>query len=212
MSHELLLYTSFFLFLLLIDRDIAAKAHLVRCPHCGGVLDVANFHRKPRGSLCCQPAGFDVRFSLCCRVDGCRRRRTPPSVRFLDRRVYLGIVTVIVATMQHGASQFRLKQLQTTLKVDYHTIHSWIGFWGKLFPTTDRGRRTRSWFPDGGSSTDLLSMLWKKLCPAVGAPIDIGIAVLRMLAMVMTDGHWLDEKIIKQLAAIAYAQETPTDA
>jgi hypothetical protein len=30
---------------------------------------------------------------------GCRRRRTPPSVRFLGRRVYVGFV--LVAAMQH---------------------------------------------------------------------------------------------------------------
>jgi hypothetical protein len=41
--------------------------------------------------------------SLCCSRDGCRRRMTPPSVRFLGRRVYLGAVLVLVSAMQQGS-------------------------------------------------------------------------------------------------------------
>ena len=46
------------------------------------------------------PAGeeFVRRFSLCCGREGCRKRATPPSLRFLGRRVYLCAV-VLVASM-----------------------------------------------------------------------------------------------------------------
>jgi len=212
MSHELLFDASLFLFLLLIDRDIAARTHLLRCPHCGGVLDIANFHRKPRGCLCKAPEGFDVRYSLCCRSDGCRRRSTPASVRFLDRRVYLGIVTIIVGAMQHGTPNFRMRELRAKLGVDFHTIQSWKEFWTKLFPAGDGGKRVRAWLPEGGSADELLSTLWKKLAPAVATSTETAMAVGRMLVMVMVDGLGLGEKIIKQLSRIAYPQETPTDA
>jgi hypothetical protein len=114
--------------------------------------------------------------------------------------------------MQHGTSQFRLKELRAALGVDLNTIRSWQSFWTKLFPTTDSGKRTRSWFPEGGSSAELLPMLWKRLSPTVITPLNMAIAAVRMLAMVMTDGVLFDEKIINQLSAIAYAQETPTVA
>ena len=56
------------------------------------------YGRKPRGL----PDGIDpgpvlpVRFSFCCSVDGCRRRHTPPSVRFLGRKVYLSVMVVLL--------------------------------------------------------------------------------------------------------------------
>lgn len=211
MSHELLFDASLFLFLLLIDRDIAARAHLKRCRHCGGIMDVANFHRKPRGALCKLPEGFDVRYCLCCRNEGCRRRFMTPSVRFLDRRVYLGIVTILVGAMRQGVPAFRLKELHTKLGVDYHTVASWRQFWTRLFPNGDRGRVARSWFPEGGSSDELLPALWNKLAPVPATPLNTAIAAARLLVRVMADDLSLGEEIIKRLSAIAFAQETPTD-
>jgi hypothetical protein len=211
MSHEILFDASFFLFLLLIDRDIAARAHLQRCPYCGGMLDVADYCRKPRGAMCELPDGFDVRYSLCCRTDGCRRRRTPASIRFLDRRVYLGVVTVIVATMRHGNAHHRLKRLQAELGVDFHTIQSWRHFWTDLFPVGDRGKILRAWFPEGGSSDELLSSSWKRLSASATTARETAVAIARMLLKVMTNGIEFGEKMIEQLSVIAYPQETPTD-
>jgi hypothetical protein len=37
------------------------------------------------------------RFSFCCDRDGCRNRATPPSVRFLGRKVYLGAVVMLIS-------------------------------------------------------------------------------------------------------------------
>src|SRR5271157_4368665 len=64
-----------------------------------GPLHRSDYDRKPRGALIA-PAGeaFVRRFSLCCGREGCRKRATPPSLRFLGRRVYLGAV-VLVASM-----------------------------------------------------------------------------------------------------------------
>jgi hypothetical protein len=42
---------------------------------------------------------FDRRFSLCCGREGCRRRATPPSVRFLGRRVYVGAVVIVASVL-----------------------------------------------------------------------------------------------------------------
>ena len=47
-----------------------------------------------------QPAeAFGRRFSLCCGREGCRHRATPPSVRFLGRRVYVGAVVIVASAI-----------------------------------------------------------------------------------------------------------------
>lgn len=79
--------------LLAADQALADAARAEGCPTCGGPLHAANYWRRPRGG----PFAREIRFSFCCAVDGCRRRRTPPSWRFLGRKVYLGAVVVLSA-------------------------------------------------------------------------------------------------------------------
>ena len=83
----------FFLFLIRLDEELAAQAQGAGCS-CGGVLHRANYPRKPRGcpTLAIREA-FSSRLSFCC--SRCRRRTTSASVRFLGRRVYLGLVVVL---------------------------------------------------------------------------------------------------------------------
>ena len=64
-----------------------------------GMLHSARYPRKPRGGLDDLGPDYATRLSFCCAVDGCRRRTTPPSVRYLGRRVYLGAVVVLVTAM-----------------------------------------------------------------------------------------------------------------
>ena len=85
--------------LLVFDRDLAASARAARCWLCGGALHSASYDRKPRGC----PGGlgqeYAERFSFCCAVDGCRKRTTPPSLRFLGRHVYLATVVTLISAM-----------------------------------------------------------------------------------------------------------------
>jgi hypothetical protein len=88
-------------FLDLLDAEDARVITEVKtrgCPDCGGRLDRADYPRKPRGGdVGAAGEVFDRRRSLCCARDGCRHRRTPPSLVFLGRRVYLAITVVIAA-------------------------------------------------------------------------------------------------------------------
>ena len=59
-----------------LDHDLFLLTKIQPCPHCGGQLDTSNIPRKPRGAGELE----SLQFSLCCRVDGCRRRLTPPSI------------------------------------------------------------------------------------------------------------------------------------
>jgi hypothetical protein len=102
MYHELPRSATFWLFLFSVDQDLAQSAREKACP-CGGRLHRANYLRKPRGAEDL-PEDYGYRFSFCCARDGCRKCVTPPSVRFLGRKVYLFAVVVLVSAMRQGPS------------------------------------------------------------------------------------------------------------
>ena len=109
----------------LISQDIAIATRWGRCPLCSSVLHSAQYRRKPRG----RPAGLgeehDWRFSFCCARDGCRTGRTPPSLRFLGRKVYLAAIVVLIAIMREGATTARMRQLSELIGVNRRTVERW---------------------------------------------------------------------------------------
>jgi len=119
--------------LLVFDRDLAAAVRAARCRRCGGALHSGSFARKPRGI----PAGLGrehaERFSFCCAVDGCRARATPPSLRFLGRRVYLATVVTLVSAMQLGLTPSRLARLSVVPGLDRRTLARWRIWWRSTF-------------------------------------------------------------------------------
>lgn len=148
MCHRLLGDASFHRQLLAIDADLAAQARSAGCSICQGVLHAANYPRKPRGVPGEVGAEFDRRHSFCCSSRDCRKRVTPTSVRFLDRRVYTSIVVVLAAVIVHGASRRRERRLREELDVDARTLERWREWWQGTLPRTDfwtelRGRLDR---------------------------------------------------------------------
>lgn len=144
MYHDLFLDASFWDFLFDVDQDLAATTKQEGCS-CGGQLHRANYPRKPRGGGKNLPMSCGYRLSFCCDRDGCRKRTTPPSVRFLGRKIYLGAVVVLVAAMRQGSSPRRVRQLSEWFDVDERTIVRWRVFWREHFPQTpfwkaNRGR------------------------------------------------------------------------
>lgn len=135
MYHKLLRDASFWLFLFSIDRDLAESARKNAC-ECGGRLHRANYRRKPRGGPDDLSEPFGLRLSFCCDREGCRKRVTPPSVRFLGPKVYLGAVVVVVAAMRQGPSPRRVRELSELFGADRRTIARWQIFWREHFPET----------------------------------------------------------------------------
>jgi len=133
MCQKLLRDARFLAFQLAADRVTAADARERGCGECAGALHSANFPRKPRGGPAGDAPGADVRFSLCCAEDGCRSRHTPPSLRFLGRKVYLGAVVVIVSAMRHGATPARMRKLGDLLGVSRRTVERWRAWWRTTF-------------------------------------------------------------------------------
>mgnify|MGYP001554141359 CR=1 FL=1 len=145
MWQKILRDSSFFLALLLFDRDLAERYRNEGCA-CGGKLHRAAYLRKPRGEPFGLPEGFCVRESFCCCREGCRRRMTPPSLRFLGRRVYLAATVVLVSAMVHGITEKRAVAMRELIGVSRRTLHRWRQWWRKSFVRTDYWRATRARF------------------------------------------------------------------
>src|SRR5262249_9187310 len=118
------------------DERIVREVAACGCPVCQGRLHRADYPRKPRGALIA-PEGeaYMTRFSLCCAQEGCRKRATPPSVRFLGRRVYLGAV-VIVASMFARLLTRRAEHRRVT-GVPARTTRRWLDWWRGAFLLTE---------------------------------------------------------------------------
>jgi len=139
---DLLADATFHQLLLACDADLAEAARAGRCALCGGALHSACYPRKPRGRPCrlstCRSLGpeHDRRFSFCCAVDGCRSRATPPSLRFLGRKVHLAAIVVLVAVMRHGVTTSRMERLSQAVGVDRRTVERWRRWWRDSFTAT----------------------------------------------------------------------------
>ena len=133
MCHRLLRDARFHLMQLKFDADLAAEWCCSVFFKCAGRLDVANYPRKTRGVGTGWPDGYERKFSFCCSTEGCRQRSTPPSVRFLGRRVYAGAVVVLACAMQQGATPVRAKRLRELLGVSLRTLARWRSWWAAAF-------------------------------------------------------------------------------
>lgn len=117
------------------DDDLAAQARAEGC-RCGGRLHGAAYPRKPRGGPEDLGNDYDRRHSFCCAEDGCRRRTTPPSVRFLGRKVYLGAVVLLATAMQHGPTRTKLSRLRELVGASLRTLRRWRTWWREVFSAT----------------------------------------------------------------------------
>jgi hypothetical protein len=145
MYHDLPRTASFWSFLLAVDQDLAAETRKKACT-CGGRLHSANYLRKPRGTPIQLSEQERLKFSFCCDRDGCRKRRTPPSVRFLGRKVYLGAIVILISAMRQGPSPRRVRELSTRFGADESTITRWQTFWREHFPQTPFWKVARAGF------------------------------------------------------------------
>ncbi len=135
MYHDLPRTARFWAFLFAVDQNLAETARKEGCP-CGGRLHCANYLRKPRGTPVQLPEPQRLRLSFCCDRDGCRKRVTPPSVRFLGPKVYLGGVIIVISAMRQGPTPRRVRELSRLFGANRRTIARWQVFWREHFPQT----------------------------------------------------------------------------
>lgn len=117
------------------DAEIAAVVGGDGCGRCGGRLHRGDYPRKPRGALIAAAGeAFVVRLSFCCGREGCRRRTTPPSLRFLGRRVYLEAVVLVasVIAVMRGIGCATGREVG----VPARTLARWLAWWRGSFLQT----------------------------------------------------------------------------
>ena len=175
-----------------VDADLVEIVRAGGCCHCPeGKLHRADYKRKPRGlKLWPQDPEKTRRFSLCCDQEGCRRRHTPPSVRFLGRRVYGGVVAVLFPAMVHGLSPKRVEQLRQALdlKVDRRTLERWRQWWLGLFVQSSFWKEARARFMPPLCQTSLPLSLCLKF--EVEERRDRLLELLKFLSPLTTPAAW----------------------
>lgn len=142
MYQGLLRESRLFDLLLLCDRDLAEEARRRGC-ECGGPLHSASYMRKPRGGPPDLGPDHAIRFSYCCGREGCRRRRTPASLRFLGRRVFFAAVVLLASAARQGSIPSGLRRLCAGLAVNVRTLRRWIRWWREAFPASRFWREAR---------------------------------------------------------------------
>ena len=131
---QLLSDAAFYRLLLRFDEDLAAAERPKGCWLCGKKLHVSDFRRKPRGLAVDLGDRFAERLSFCCADRSCRKRRTPPSLRFLGRKVYLGATVVLISAMRCGTSPTRMRRLNELVGVSRQTVSRWRRWWTEALP------------------------------------------------------------------------------
>jgi hypothetical protein len=154
MWHELVGGESaFFASLIECDEKLAASIRERGCP-CGGRLDRADYPRKPRGVPAAWDEAWSRRISLCCAAQGCRKRSTPPSVRFFGRRVYVAAVIVLVCGRWVTARR---------AKVPKDTARRWRRYFSTAFVASAFWRGARAALMPPVDESDLVAALLSRL-------------------------------------------------
>lgn len=130
--------------LFFIDKDLAEQQRIKACPFCGSSLHTSNYARKPRGGPDNLPDELLIRHSFCCSEEGCRKRVLPVSLRFWERKVYWGVVILVIMTLKQrrteGYSAGKLIQL---FGISRHTLKRWIHYFRQHFPFTRRWKQLK---------------------------------------------------------------------
>jgi hypothetical protein len=131
MCHNPYADAMFFKLLLEYDRHTALLTKTKGCQACGCLLDTAHYQRKPRGVPPEITEEFNVRYSFCCRKDGCRKRATPPSTRFLGPHVYI-LLTIVLSSSSPRLMSYVVREFKISTK----TLKKWQKFWMTRFKSS----------------------------------------------------------------------------
>jgi hypothetical protein len=170
-----------------IDSELAATARRAGCGICDGVLHSARFPRKPRG-LPAARSGEDRRASFCCAT--CRKRTTPPSVRFLGRRVYQSAVVVLASALEQGPTRWGARRLRELFGVSPQTLARWRVWWRETFVESRFWKAARAGLVPPIAEPPPLSLLDR----FEGAVHEQLVALLRFLAPLSTPAEHVPDR------------------
>ena len=144
MYHSLLTDAIFYNSLLALDRLIAEQVQQSRCQRCHGTLHQSHYLRKPRGVPDGVHSDYPIRFSYCCGTEGCRKRFTAPSMRFLSRKVYSSVIIFLVFLLKSKTDELKVEELNLLLgtSLSVETVRRWRNFWVKEVSQSHTWKRT----------------------------------------------------------------------
>lgn len=143
MSHNFLLNTNFHVLFNAIDQELVEQSKQQGCPSCKNKLHQANYPRSPSGIPAAFRGHYEARFSLCCHT--CRKRTTPPSVRFFGRRWRPAPLFMFICILQCGINERRLRLLKRHfgITMSSSTWKRWRRWWREAFEETTFWRKER---------------------------------------------------------------------
>jgi len=130
-----------------IDIDTARRIQATGCQHCGSKLHRANYPRKGFGIPVQIAQFYSLRLSFCCA--SCRRRSTPPSVRFFGRYRYVAMIFVLLCALRFSPSEHRCIRLANRygLCISLATWKRWLSWWHNEFTNTPLWVDLKAHFP-----------------------------------------------------------------
>jgi hypothetical protein len=195
--------TNLYRYLLKLDEDLAAEARRQGCA-CGGKLHSARYPRKPRGAPEELDEDYSRRHSFCCAEEGCRKRTTPPSFRFLARRVYVSVVVTLLTALRHGATPERAAKLRQTVGVSARTLERWRRWWQEEFPRSAFWKWARGRLRRPVEETRLPMSLLE--CFEEASPQE---TTIHLLGFILPLTNPLDDS--RKLRFAVFPQKTPVD-
>jgi hypothetical protein len=124
-----------------------------------------------------------LRWSFCCGQEGCRKRATPPSVRFLGRRVYDGLLFVVAGWAAGAGSGMSVGAVTKWIGVSRRTLQRWRRWWNCVLVQTPLWQAARGRFDRPLGPADLPRALLDRF---TGESSDRVFGVLRLLTPLTT--------------------------
>jgi hypothetical protein len=67
-------------------------------------------------------------------LEGCRKRVTPASLRFLGRKVFFSVWVLLLPVLREGPTPARLSRLEEVFAVSRRTLLRWRRWWREAVP------------------------------------------------------------------------------
>ena len=166
------------------DDDLAAEQHAGGCLICGAALHSARYPRKPRGFIGRLSTEYGWRRSFCCAGRDCRKRTTPPSLRFLGRKVYLGAVVVLISVLRCGPTPARMRTIEALVGVSRRTVVRWRRWWCEELVDTPFWRALSATLIPPVQRSQLPASLLERF---TGNALERLLALLRFIAPITTE-------------------------
>ena len=138
---------TFHVLLIEIDREMADICAKKGCAYCGAKLHQADYPRSPMGMPPSFRDQYNQRISFCCA--NCRKRTTPPSIRFFGRRWYPAPICIFISIMTSGINKRRISLIKKHFGIVVYesTWRRWRKWWRDEFVVTKFWQQAKGQLP-----------------------------------------------------------------